>query len=384
MRRTTLALAALFAVSGCSTLSDAVDAVNPFSGSAPKMAELEPIKASAEARTRWAIDIGKSGNYVFTPAVADDAVFVAASDGSLARIEGGRTVWRIGAGQPLSAGVGSDGRTVVVGTPKGEVLAFAAADGKPLWQTRVSSEVLAPPAVGDEGVAVRSGDNRIFLLDAADGRRKWVYQRSTPPLSLRSVASPVFADKYLFAGFPGGKLVAIDLKNGAPVWEGTVALPKGATELDRVADVVARPVIDGSQVCAIAFQGRVACFDLRQGGALIWARDFSSAAGIALDGRYLFLTDDRGAVHALDRFSGSSLWKQDKLVTRRVTAPVIGRGTVAVADGRGVLHFLSREDGSFAARVQTDGTPVLSAPQALGSAFLVQTSGGSTLAVEIE
>lgn len=379
-----LAASAALGLGACSTISETVDALNPFSSSAPKMAELQPIKATAEARTRWTVGVGKAGNYVFAPAVVDDVVYAAAGDGSVARIEDGKTTWRISAGQPLSAGVGSDGRTVVVGTPKGEVLAFAAADGKPLWQARVSSEVLAAPSVGEDGVAVRSGDNRVFLLDAADGRRKWVYQRSTPPLSLRSAASPVFADKYVFVGFPGGKLVALDLKNGAPVWEGAVALPKGATELDRVADIVSRPVIDGSQVCGVAFQGRVACFDLRQGGSLIWARDFSSAAGLALDGRYLFLTDDKGAVHALDRFTGASLWKQDKLVTRRVSAPVVRRGLVAVADGQGVVHFLSREDGAFAARTQTDGTPVLTPPQVVGAAFLVQTSGGSTAAIDIE
>jgi outer membrane protein assembly factor BamB len=165
----------------------------------------------------------------------------------------------------------------------------------------VSSEVLAAPVVGDDGVAVKSGDNQVFLLDAGDGGRKWVYQRATPPLSVRGAGSPVFADRYLFVGYPGGKLVALSLQNGAPVWEGAVALPKGATELDRVADVVASPVVDGRQICAVAFQGRVACFDMGQGGAMVWSRDISSVAGLAMDGRYLFVTDDKGRRHALDR-----------------------------------------------------------------------------------
>lgn len=379
-----LAVVGTLVLAGCSTISDKMSALNPFSSSAPKMAALTPIQATADAHARWTASIGKAGNYVFTPAVAGSSIYVAASDGSIAKIDGGTTAWRINAGQSLSAGVGSDGRTVAVGTPKGEVLAFAAADGKPLWQAKVSSEVLAAPTVGDEGVAVKSGDNRVFLLDAADGRRKWTYQRATPSLSLRSAAAPVFADKYVFVGFPGGKLVALDLKNGAPVWEGTVALPKGATELDRVADIVSVPVIDGRQVCSVAFQGRVACFDLSQGGALLWARDFSSAAGLAIDGRYVFVTDEKGAVHALDRGTGASLWKQDKLVTRRVSAPVVKHGLVAVGDGQGYVHFLSRDDGAFAARLQTDGTAIVAPPQLAGTAVLVQTSGGSVVAVDAQ
>lgn len=385
LRHPLFVLAALgFLLSGCATVSDTIDSLNPFTSSAPKMAPLKPVANQMALRSLWSVSAGKAGDYVFTPAIVGNAVYVAGQDGVISKLDDGKPVWKIKAGQPLSAGVGASSRLVVVGTPKGEVLAFSADDGKPLWQARVSSEVLAAPVIGEDGVAVKSGDNRVFLLDAGDGGRKWVYQRSIPSLAVRSAGTPVFSDRYVFVGFPGGKLVALSIQNGAPVWEGAVALPKGATELDRVADIVASPVIDGSQVCAVAFQGRVACFDLGQGGAMIWSRDISSSVGLALDGRYLFVTDDKGAVHALDRLSGSSLWKQDRLLNRRVTGPVVRRGLVAVADAEGIVHFLSREDGSFVARQKTDGKPVRTPLQLLGSEFLVQTSGGSVSAIEVQ
>jgi len=379
-----LVLLLVAGLSGCATIADGIDAINPFSGSGPKMTPLAPIKDAADVRLSWSVNVGKAGAYTFTPAIVDKSVYAAAQDGTVYKLEEGKTIWKINAGQALSAGVGANGSLVVVGTPKGDVLAFSASDGKPLWQAKVSSEVLAAPSVGEAGVAVKSGDNRVFLFDSVDGGRKWVYQRSTPTLSVRSAGAPVFADSYLFVGFPGGKLLALNLQNGAPVWEGAVALPKGATELDRVADIVAPPVIEARQVCAVAFQGKVACFDLGQSGAMIWSRDLSSAAGVALDGRYLFVTDDKGAVYALDRLSGSSLWKQDKLLNRRVSGPAVYRGNVVVADGEGIVHFLSREDGSFVGRQKTDGTPVRAPVQQLGSGFLVQTSGGNLSAIEAQ
>lgn len=379
-----LLLTAAFMAGGCATVSDAIDSINPWAGSAPKMAALVPIKTSVEVKALWSVSVGKSGDYAFTPAVLDRTVYAAAKDGAIVKLEDGKVVWKINAGQPLSAGVGANATLLAVGTPKGEVLAFSAADGKPLWKATASSEILAAPTVGDDGVAVKSGDNRVFLFDAADGGRKWVYQRSTPALSVRGTGSPVFADRYLFVGFPGGKLVALSLQNGAPVWEGPVAMPKGATELDRVADVVAAPVVEGRQICAVAFQGRVACFDMGQGGALVWSRELSSAPGLNLDGRYLFVTDDKGAVHAMDRLSGSSLWKQDKLLNRRVSAPVVRRGMIAVADGEGYLHFLSREDGGFVARLKTDGSAVRAPVLPFGSGFLVQTTGGTLTAIEAQ
>ena len=377
-------LLASLAITGCSSLSNVADALNPFSGSAKKMAPLPALTAKREARTLWTINVAKADDYLFSPAVVGKAIFAAGRDGTLVRIEEGRVVWKIKIGQPISGGVGANAQLVTVGTQKGEVLAFAADDGKPLWQARVSSEVLAPPAIGDEGVAVKSGDNRVFLLDAKDGARKWFYQRATPALSLRNAAPPVFSDRYVFVGFPGGKLVALALLNGAPVWEGTVALPKGATELDRVADIVTAPAIEGRQVCAVAFQGRVACFDLGQSGALMWARDLSSAAGLTIDGAYLFVTDEKGAVHALDRSTGSSLWKQDKLSGRRVSGPAVASGLVAVADGEGWVHFLSREDGAFVARQKTDGSAVNTPVQSYRGAMLVQTSDGNVSVIEAQ
>jgi outer membrane protein assembly factor BamB len=371
-------------LAGCATVSDTIDSINPFASAGPKMAPLGPLTATADVRTAWSASAGKAGDYTFTPAVVGSAVFVASRSGTVSKLEDGKLVWKIDAGQPLSAGVGANGRLLVVGTSKGEVLAFSSENGKALWQAKVSSEVLAAPVVSDDGVAVKSGDNRIHLLDAGDGGRKWVYQRSTPSLSVRSAGSPVFADRYIFVGYPGGKLVALAIQNGAPVWEGAVALPKGATELDRVADIVAPPVVDGRLICAVAFQGRVACFDMGQGGAMVWSRDLSSVAGLAMDSRYLFVADDKGVVYALDRQSGSSLWKQDKLKNRRLSAPVVQRGLVAVADAEGIVHFLSREDGSFAARQKTDGTPVRAPLQMLGNAVLVQTTGGNVSAIEAQ
>lgn len=371
-----MVLAAALAA-GCST----VDKYNPFASSGPKMAELQPFTPTAEASVAWKQGVGKSEDYVFTPAVVGSVVYAAGTKGDIYRIESGEVKWKINAEQTLSGGVGSDGRRVVVGSPKGDVLAFDANDGKLLWKARVSSDILAAPAVDGGLVVVRSGDNRLYGFDASDGKRKWVYQRQTPPLSLRTFAAPLIDNNYVFAGFPGGKLVAVTANNGAPAWEGTVALPKGATELDRVADITSAPVIAGKMICGVAYQGRIACFDLSN-GQLAWARDMSSAAGLAADSRYVYVSDEKGAVHALDLSSGTSIWKQDKLSLRHLSAPMPRGRLVAVADIKGVVHFLNRDDGAFAVRVTTDGSPVTAPLQVVDNKILVQTRSGSVLAIE--
>lgn len=376
----TLAIVTL-SITGCSTMEN----LNPFASSTPKVkpAELPVIQASVELRTRWQANVGTAGESTFSPAVVGDSVYAAARDGSITRLTDGKQAWRVSAGQPLSGGVGSDGKFVVVGTPKGEVLAFDATNGREIWKARVSSEVLAAPAVTEGLVVVRSGDSRVFGFDAVDGKRRWVYQRSTPNLSLRSSVGIVLAGKFTLAGFPGGKLVAIANNNGAAVWEATVALPKGATELERVADVTSSPVMNGSLVCAAAFQGRVSCFDASSGNS-VWSREVSSSAGMDVDNRYAYVTDEKGAVQAFDRNTGASIWKQDKLFLRRLTRPLAIGTEIAVADYQGVVHLLRREDGALVGRLSTDGSAVRAEPAVISGGFLVQTANGGLYALEVK
>jgi outer membrane protein assembly factor BamB len=60
------------------------------------------------------------------------------------------------------------------------------------------------------------------------------------------------------------------------------------------------------------------------------------------------------------------------------------RNLVVVGDVRGVVHFLNRDDGSFVARLPTDGSPLRAPLQRLGSNLLLQTSNGSVLAIEVQ
>ena len=370
---------AVISAAGCS----AFNSLNPFASSGPKMAELQPITPTIEARVAWKESVSKSEQYVFTPAIVGSVVYAAGAKGDVVRLEDGAVKWKVNVGVPLSGGVGTDGSRVVVGSPKGDIIALDSSDGKELWRSKVTSVVLAAPAVDRSIVVVRSGDNRLYGFDPLDGKRKWVYQRQTPPLSLRTFAAPLINSNYVFAGFPGGKLVAVTLNNGAVAWEGAVALPKGTTELDRVADITSAPVLAGRLICAVAYQGRVACFDLSTGN-LAWARDMSSSAGLAVDGRYAYVSDDKGALHALDLASGASIWKQDKLFLRQLSAPAARGRLVAVADVKGVVHFISRDDGSFVARLSTDGTPVTAPLQILDDKVLLQTKGGAVMALEAQ
>ena len=380
MIRALAAIVAALALGGCSNFS--LNPLDWFSRSAPPPpAPLVPIASPIPVRVLWQASIGKAELATFTPAVAAGSVFAAAADGTVVRLDAasGRQVWRVRVPAVLSGGVGADGKLVVVGSAEGEVIALDA-NGGTLWRARVSSEVLSAPVVAGDLVVVRSADSRVFALDARDGRRRWVFQRAAPTLAVRSPAGAVVGGGYVFAGFSGGKLIALALSNGGLRWEGTVSVPKGTTELERVSDVVGVPWIGDREACAVAFQGRVACFDLGNGNQL-WARDISSSSGLGVDGRSVYVSEDRGAVTAFERTTGRSFWRQDKLANRRITAPLGVGSEVAFGDFEGQVHFLGRDTGAFVGRIATDGTAIRSAPVPLGNGFLVQSAGGNLYAM---
>lgn len=369
---------------GCQTVSSTYDRLFGRTPETRKPAELVQIKPLFNPRILWQGSVGSAEKQVYFPAVSGGTVYATGASGQITGFDAqnGRPTAKLEAGR-LTGGVGTGSGLVLAGGQKGEVLAFAR-DGKLQWKVQLTGEVLAPPAAEEGVVVVRTGDGRLHGLDAATGKRRWMYQRPLPALLVRNHAGVVIHRDAVFAGFPGGRLIALSLATGSVGWEAIVAIPRGTTELERVADITSLPLVDGRQVCAVAFQGRAACFDAASGTS-IWARDMSSIAGLGGDARILYITDDQNAVVALDRGNGASLWKQDRLFGRGVSGPLALGRYVIVGDFEGYVHFLSREDGSFAARIATDGSPVISPPVALDmTSFVVQTRNGGLFAISTQ
>lgn len=367
-----LAVVALAWLSGCSSTP---------TGREP--AELTDLKASAKIEVRWDRDVGDLERAGLQPAVTANAVYAANHEGELYRLDpvSGKKIWKISTGFKLTGAVGSGEGLIVVGGMKSELAAFDE-DGQLRWLSKASSEVLSVPQIADGIVVVRSSDGRISAYSARDGKRQWMYERATPALIVRSHAGVAIQRGVVYAGFAAGKMVAINLANGSVLWEVAVSQPRGNTELERISDITSLPAVGGNEVCAVAFQGRLACFDIKQ-GTVLWSRDISSDKGMSMVRNVLYVTDAEGTVLALDKSNGSTQWKNDQLFMREVSAPFVLDNFVVVGDFEGYLHVLDRTDGSIVARRKTDGSAIMFAPRQLGKGLVLQTRDGGVYSIDI-
>ncbi|MDO9050611.1 MAG: outer membrane protein assembly factor BamB [Methylotenera sp.] len=381
-------VASLLLVSACTTITDLQKDVSERVFGKELTDPPEPlveIKATASIQMLWQAKVGDSGNFEFTPAVEAGYAYVASAEGTLAKLDviDGKQSWRVNVGEKLTGGVGVGGSLVVVGTQNGAIYAYDVA-GKLQWKSKLSSEVLSAPKYFDGMVIVRTGDSRIYGINANDGSRKWVYDRTSPALTLRSSAGVVVDGGAVYAGFAGGKLVAIRADNGKILWEASVAQPKGVTEIERIADITSLPVVDGPLVYAVAYQGRIAAVD-RSTGRVVWNRDISSLSGLSAEDARIFVSHAVGSVYALDYTTGKTFWRQGALKNRQLTAPVPMGSLIAVGDLEGNVHFLSREDGAFAARVKTNNSAILPQMTLVNSnTVLVQSRDGGVYAIQVK
>jgi outer membrane protein assembly factor BamB len=310
-------------------------------------------------------------------AEADGRLFVANYKGEVRAFDAasGRPLWRRRLKAPLAGGPGAGGDLVVIGSSKGEVIALRQADGAVRWRVRINSEILSAPAVSQDMVLIRAVDGRLHGLSSSDGSESWVIDQEVPRLSLRGTSQPLFAGDLAICGFDNGRVLAALRRNGTTAWDVSVGQAHGSTELARLIDVDAPVVADGDDLFAIAYQGRLARIE-RDTGRVLWTHDISSYRGFAVDAQALYVATAEGDVVRLDRQNGAELWRQKALEHRQLSAPALYSGRLVLGDLQGFVHWIDPANGALVARARIGKAPVRAAPIVSSGLVVVFSDGG--------
>ncbi|MFT3762436.1 MAG: outer membrane protein assembly factor BamB [Pseudoxanthomonas sp.] len=283
----------------------------------------------------------------------------------------------------FTGGPGAGDGLVVIGTLDGQVVALDAASGEEKWHAKVPNEVIAAPVIGQGYVLVRSNDGAVSAFDAATGERRWISQRELPSLTVRGNGSLTLGPNLVFSGNDDGTVSALSLSDGRTLWEQAVGLPEGRSELDRMADVDAAPVLDGVTLYASSYKKETVALDGPSGRPL-WVRDNGGGGGVGMSASAVVVSDPGGVVWALDKNSGGALWSNSNLARRSLTAPTVQGDYAVVGDYDGYVHWLRLDDGEIAARARVGGDPVRAKPVLAGDLLLVQNTEGEVTAFRLQ
>jgi outer membrane assembly lipoprotein YfgL len=339
----------------------------------PKPAELPPNAALIAVRPAWSARIGEV-NLPLMVNVQGGTIALASGDGTVQALDAasGRELWRANVGGSIAAGVGSDGKVTAVVTTANELVALAG--GKEIWRQKLPAVAYTAPFVAGERVFVLTADRAVTGFDGKTGRKLWNQQRPGEPLVLRQAGVMLAVGDTLVVGL-SGRMVGLDPLTGGVRWEAALANPRGINDVERLVDLVGTVARDGDTVCARSFQTSVGCVNAAR-GVVIWTKPANGSEGVSGDGKLVFGTEADGKVVAWKRENGDRAWVVDKLQYRHLTAPLALGRSVVIGDDTGLVHMLSREDGTFLNRLTTDGSPIAAAPVVAANTLVVVTRNG--------
>lgn len=359
-----LSLVALLFLVGCESNDE---------NSETAIAELKDINSALEVDLVWQESAGAGiENYYssLSPVVVDEKIFAASRAGQVYAFEksSGDEIWQsdIRENAPtwwtrlmletikpakLSGGITAAYGNLYMGTEDGDVIAMSQETGDVLWRAEVKGEVIVPPAAGEGWIAVSTTSGHVAALHPDTGELRWQIETDVPALSLRGTAAPTIANGGVLVGTATGKLMVILLEKGIPAWEQAIATIQGTTELERLIDSDTKPLVNGTSIYTISYNGNLAAMDMMS-GRVMWKREYSSYRNLSLELNTLYLTDVKGNVTAVDANSGIEKWTSSELYNRRLTQPVVYKDKIVVGDFEGYYHFLDKSTGRLVARYQ--------------------------------
>ncbi len=381
LRKTLLVgLVASVLLAGCSSEQDTI-----------VMSPLPEVTSQFTPETVWDKSVGDGiGKYYshLSPAWEGSSVYAADRNGLVKALDtdSGVEIWSVNLAEKtgflsadipamLSGGLTVSGEHVYVGTERGTLIALNANDGEIAWTVNAGGEVLSRPEVSDGLVLVHTGNGLLQAFDTASGEQRWSLNLDTPSLSVRGESAPAVAMGAAFVGGDNGRVSAVMLGQGQIIWQQRISQTTGTTEISRLNDVDMTPVVADGRVYAIAYNGNLVAMDMRS-GQILWKRDFGSVNELVLDGESLYVVDQDDNVYGLRAADGVTMWSQDKLLHRNLSAPEIFNGYLVVGDGEGYLHWLDTSNGQFVAQNKLNSSGILSRPSIAGDKLMVQARDG--------
>ncbi len=348
-----------------------------------------------EGETAWRSGIGAGSDsirrLVARPIAVDGVVFALNAEAEVVAVDlatGGRR-WKVGVApedefrETLGGGLAFAEGLLFVTAGFGEVLALDPLNGGLVWSAPTGAPAHAPPTAGGGRVYVVTLDNELIAFDGATGDPLWRHSGLPEAEGLLGAAAPALDSELVVAAFSSGEVVALRAGTGRPAWSDNLSAVRRAGSRWNIGDIRAAPVIDGSVIFAVAASTRLVAID-RRTGARIWQRDLGAFDAPVVAGGWLFVLTAQSELLGLEKATGRIRWiaslpqyedPEDREDPIRWTGPVLAGGVLAVVSTEEEMRLFDPLTGEERRRIDLPD-PVRIAPIVVEGRMIVLSEDG--------
>lgn len=358
-------------------------------------------KFRAQAQTTPAIDwIASTGAYsmMVQPIRTQGLVITATTDDDNIREcrvmafdeRTGKEVWRSTVANSIKGAITTDGRIVVACDASGILYGVNVADGRILWQLKLSESFLPQTLQGVilvDGVVYAGQGGGLSAVSAADGKLLWRNSSWSGGEGTTSILT--LADGVLLASGQWRGLYAHDAATGRLMWK---------IEDSDIRFRDGTPVVEQGKVY-LATSSKLMVLDLRSGKieqSHACGESFNVASVPLLTEDAIYVATSNSGISKYDRKTFKRLWNHNSLPAMFYTVPynqnmecavessVVKHGeNVIFAGSDGYLYWVDDESG-LTKHKRKIGMPVLSSPLLSGDDLYVCDFAGNLLKINLD
>lgn len=337
-------------------------------------------------RTVWSTSgLGNSQDTGLRFVIADSAssLYIANANGTVSSVDAnsGKKGWSTKVSE-LYTGTATNGNLVFVGTKSGELVALSAVNGAKVWSAPLYGAPVSSPVVANSRVIIRTIGGAVESYDAQTGEQSWAYMVQIPEMSLRGGAAPVVIGQNLLVPTDLGLVGYLNSETGGVIWGQKVSSPRGGTEMARIADIDAEPVIDENVAYIPVARTGIAAVSLKN-GLKLWETKSGVYSGLAVDASRLYVAYENGNIGALSKRDGKAEWESSALFARHLTRPVLINERIVVGDSQGFVYVLDKNNGQLMGATKVGKSGFMPDVLTIGGNAIFQDRSGNVYRISI-
>lgn len=331
---------------------------------------------------------------VTQPVLVDGKIFTIDTESRLSAfdISNGKKLWtqkiaptgEDGDDPVIAGGIAYSQGRLYITSGYNELLVADPASGKIIWRKFLPSPSRAAPTIMDNRLFLVTLDNRLMAFSTDDGALLWEFSGLAETAGLLGAASPAASREIVIPAFSSGELFALRVENGSVAWSDNLSTSRKIGNLSSLSAIRGLPVMDKGLVFAISYGGRMVAIDERT-GARVWQREIGGSETPWVAGNHIFLISTENELVGVGRDTGAIRWvtalPKYKNPDKRKdpiswTGPVLAGNRLFIAGSNGIVIEADPGTGKLMREWKADG-PITISPVVAGNTLYLLSDNGT-------